>query len=403
MTSYIRQLTLEGFYNSSQQIPFILDCQITTGIDQRVSSCVFTIPYILSGLTYDTVVTIVMGAGSNNTQRFVGIVRDFNYQLQPRRIKVQCYGFLKRAIEYENTEDPTAIGGLIPLDLTTSGTTYTQYIPNGYTDTAPNIIGATLTKCNVPFNQVNIGGTSIQYGLVEDAFVWANGTNSENFDLREAGEQGLSYIERFDEVDGDVNGRFRTFEDQVSDMTGGTVRKQMTFPLSGQPDIPAFTETVDILDGNLQRSISATRNYFVVTGYDYGAGVGPEYFILPTANTFQLAGTKHTAHLSSPMIENSVGQDLVNDNSPLHGPVAGPPGQTCETVANAMSAELNREIVQGWIETFREDTVGPLYRILVSGNGGLPDRLGTGQLLYVVGNQCSIDTNGFRQRFTLLG
>lgn len=388
MTVYLRQIQHYGVFGGNQ-IPNIMAVRTRLGVDSRVSSCEFDIPFLPGGLTYDSVVVINQGVvNSNVIQRFIGIVRDFRYKLSPRNITVVCYGYLKRAMEYENWEDPTVIGGLIPMDLTTSGN-IVNTTPQGYTDTASNIISAVLDKCNVPHNAANIDSSDIQFGLFEEEFVWKNGTNSENFDLREAGESGLSYIERYDEVDGDGSGRYRTYEDPVHDNGGGTFRKQIQFPVPSGADLQ-LTETVDILDGELTRSISDTRNYFVVTGRDSGGGVGPEFFVLQAANSFQPGNTKHTYHLNSSMIERSLDADPGT-------------GQSCETLASAVAAEFNREIVTGWVETFRDDPIGPLTIVLVSGNGGQADRLGTGQNLYVMGLEIVTDSTGFTQRLQCLG
>lgn len=384
MPSQVRKIVLQATFNGGNAIPWVLEATSNLGIDARVSSCTFVIPYLPVGLTYDSVVQVVMGCG-NQVVRFTGIVRDFIYTLSPRSIQVQCFGYLRRATEFENTEDPTVIGGRIPSDLTSGGTIITTN-PQGYVDTADNIIGAVLALANVPYNPGNIDSSSIQYGLFEDAFVWKNGTNSQNFDLREAGESALSYIERYDEIDGDSDGRYRTYE--TSD--GITFRKKMQVPPTGSPDIPPFVETVDLLSGQITRSISPTRNYFVVTGYDTGSGAGPEFFVLQSANSFQFGNTKHTAHLSSEMIERS----LISDPGT---------GQSCEALCNALKSELNREIVTGTIETWRDDTINPLIKVQVQGNGGQADRLGTGQLLLVTGVTTSVNSDGFTQRLTLLG
>src|SRR6516162_8395171 len=130
MTSYLRKVMIQIIYGGSNSVVGPLECHVSLGIDQRISSCTFTTMYLPSGLTYDTVVEVTMGVlGGNAVPRFKGIVRDITYKLKPRSVTILCYGFLKRALEYENIEDPTAIGGRIPMDITSGGITYTQFTP----------------------------------------------------------------------------------------------------------------------------------------------------------------------------------------------------------------------------------------------------------------------------------
>ena len=377
MTVTLRRISLIGTYGNGNNISNILEAEATLGVDQRYSTATFTTAVPVSGLDYNNVVRLTMGVLRGNVvARFEGLLKHRTFSYKPRGIKYTCYGYLSIAAQYENTDDPTAIGGLIPMDLIGS--------PTG---TASQIISAALGVGGVPHNSGNIDSSGIQYGNYEDAFIWTNGENSQNFDLREAGESLLSYIERYDEIDTDGVRRFRTIETLPD--SGGVIRAAMTIPPSGSSDLN-FTETVDILDGSFDRSIEDTRNYFVVTGYDVGAGAGPEAYALgPLNNSFQHPPNKYTVHLNNPMIERAT------DNQ--QGP-----GQSCQTVANALSAEFNREITKGWIETFRDDPVGPLQVHLISGNGGIVDRLGIGQLGIVQRVTCSVTSRGFRQRFDYL-
>lgn len=359
----------------------ILSARASFGFDKRVSEASIVTPTKL-GVTYDDVVTLTMGVvGSNVITRFVGLVRDFRYSPNPRGVETVCRGRLTRAVEYENWEDPQLYGGLFIYDLL--GT---------QTGTAPAIVQAVLTRANVPYTAANIHGSSTVYGDIDDAFIWHNG-NSDNplIDLQEAGETALGYIERYDAIDADFTpatgsgGRYRTFE-----TLGGTVYRYL---VGGRPRVAqdfTFTETVDILDGNFERSISDTRNYFVVTGYDPGDGTGPESFALQESNTFQPSSSKHTYRFSSPMIERSTEAQPGT-------------GMSCERLANVLGLEFNREIVSGWIETHRDDDLGIAQTHLVQAPGGLPGRLGVAEKLWVQTLDISVDDSGFTQRVSYLG
>jgi hypothetical protein len=300
-------------------------------------------------------------------------------------------GFLTRAIEYElgeETVDPTlqGIGGLILQDPALLGT------PTG---TASQIVQAVLTKANVPFSAANIGSTATVYGGGVDAlaFLWhSGGLPIISMPLaQEQGESALSYIERYDLIDayyvsGSNGGRYRTYE-----TLAGDVRRD---PIGGRPTgTPAYTLTgeIDILDGHFERSIQNTRNYFVVKGHDAGKGNGPYFFALAQSNPFQPPGTKHTMAFFSEMIEKDADADPGT-------------GMSCEMVANALAVEYNREIVTGWLETFRDDSFGPGQIHLVQGApGGLVGQLGVAEPLWCQSLEISIDNRGFTQRLTYIG
>lgn len=367
--------------SSSGSFTNILTARASFGFDKRVSEASIVTP-TKPAATYDDAVTLTMGVvGSNVSVRFIGFVRDFRYSPSPRGVETVCRGLLTRAAEYENWEDPQLFGGLMIQDLL--GT------PTG---TAPEIVKVVLNKAGVSFTDANIQGSSTVYGDMDEVFIWHNG-NSDNplIDLQEAGETALSYIERYDTVDADFSavtgsgGRYRTFE-----TLGGEVYR---FLVGGRPRATeefTFTETVDILDGNFERSISDTRNYFVVTGYDPGDNTGPESFALQESNAFQPDTSKHTYRFSSPMIERSTEAQPGS-------------GMSCERLANVLALEFNRESVSGWISTHRDDDIGIAQTHLVQAPGGLPGRLGVAEKLWVQSLDITVDEQGFTQRISYLG
>lgn len=366
---------------SSGTFANVLSARASFGFDRRVSEATIITP-VKPACTYDDIVTLNMGVvGSNVIPRFVGLVRDFRYSHAPRGVETICRGLLTRAAEYENFEDPFYFGGLTVQDLV--GT------PTG---TAAAIVRAVLTKANVPYTAANIYGSSVAYGDFDDAFIWRNG-NSDNpvIDLQEAGETALGYIERYDAIDADFSavtgsgGRYRTFE-----TLGGTLYRYLVGGRPRDTEEFTFTETVDILDGQFERSISDTRNNFVVTGYDRGDNTGPESFALQEGNTFQPSTSKHTYRFSSPMIERSLEADPGT-------------GMSCERLANVLALEFNREIVSGWISTHRDDELGIAQTHLVQAPGGLPGRLGVAEKLWVQSLDITVDDQGFTQRISYLG
>jgi len=206
------------------------------------------------------------------------------------------------------------------------------------------------------------------------------------------GETAMSYIERYDAIDCQVTGgRYRTFE-----TLGGQVFRLLVGgrPRTGAPDF-TLTEGMDILGGNFQRSITNTRNYFVVKGQDRGVA-GPMNFGLQESNAYQPATIKRTYAQSSDMIER---QD--NTTGTVY---QAPTGVSCETIANALAIEYNREFVTGWVETYRDDAFGLSQTHLVQGAvGGIVGSLGLAENVWVQSLEISVDDRGFSQRITYLG
>src|SRR5215471_17593343 len=87
----------------SGAISNILSAQVSYGFDQRTGQCRL-VTALKPNCSYDDQLTVTMGAGSNNVVRFVGLVRDFQYQNNPTSVTTIASGYLIRAIEYENHE-----------------------------------------------------------------------------------------------------------------------------------------------------------------------------------------------------------------------------------------------------------------------------------------------------------
>lgn len=382
-SAIVRALTLQASVGSTP-ITNLLSARVSFGFDVRTSQATF-VTATKPSCTYDDVVTITLGAGTNDLARFVGLVRDFQYSQTPPGVTTVCKGWLTRADEYENTEDPQLVAGLTISDLVGTDTA-----------TSTDIVKAVLDRSGTPYDASNIDGTSTIYGDAFDPFIWRNGASDNPLiDLISGGETAIAYIERYDAIDAvfdsgaGTGGRYSTFE-TLPDVLSNTVFRTL---IGGRPwatEDFTFTEGVDILNGQFERSISQTRNYFSVTGYDYGDGTGPVSFSLQDSNDFQPVTTKHTQRSSSPMIER--GEDAEPGT-----------GMSCETVANALSLEYNREIVKGWIDTYRDDALGIGQVHMVRTVSGLPGWLGVGEKLWVQSLDITIDDQGFTQRVAYIG
>jgi hypothetical protein len=368
----------------------VISARISYDFNGRTAECRLVTPIKPSG-TYDNAVSVAISAsGSSPVTRFTGLVRDYQYSNTPPQVTTIARGNLTRAVEYENGEVTVKspwdhVAGLLIPDLV--GT---------LTATAAAIVEAALTKAGVSYTSTNIHGSTVDYGggISPLPFLWRYGGPGVN-DMpiaEQAGETAMAYIERYDNIDAEITGdnsggRYRTFE-QVG---GAVFRLRVGGRPQGTPD-HTLTGGVDILAGEFQRSISQTRNYFVVMGQDRGQGFANLNFALASSNPFQPSGTKHTYSLSSDMIE----RDLDSDSAHT--------GMSCETVANALELEYNREIVTGWLETWRDDLFGLAQTHLVQGAaGGLVGDLGVAENLWVQSVDITVDERGFTQRMSYLG
>jgi hypothetical protein len=394
----VRQVTVSASTPSAAWTD-ILSARVSYGFDARTGECQIVTPTRPVGSDYDQDITVVMGAGTNNVTRFVGLIRDFQYSANPASVTTVAHGYLIRAIEYENGEetnyDPwTGSGGLLIPDLV--GTLSAK---------AEDIVKAVLDKANVPYNAANINGSAEVYGggVTPMPFLWRSGGAGINSvpQYQDQGETAMSYIERYDAIDAELDdsnpnagGRFRTFET----LGGDVYRIRVGGRPQDTPDVPPLTEGVDILSGQFTRSISQTRNYFVVKGIDRGSNLGPYQFAIQSSNPFQPSTSKHTYQFSSDMLEKDT-HDAVDG---ITG--ASLSGMSCEVLAGALELEYNREIVSGSLETFRDDIFGIAQTHLVQGGpGGTIGDLGLAENVWVQSLEISVDDRGFTQRLSYLG
>jgi hypothetical protein len=151
-----------------------------------------------------------------------------------------------------------------------------------------------------------------------------------------------------------------------------------------------YTEGENISAASSSRSILDLFNYVSVSGADFGDGLGPVQFVLPGSNDFQSVDEPHIYSFSSALIERETIAEAGD-------------GMSCEEVALALSADVNREVVRiSGLETPLDDAVGPGATLLVQGPGGSPDRLGMGELMWLQ-NITITPFPAYKQTYTCLG
>jgi hypothetical protein len=346
----------------------ITSISVTNGLDQRVAECRVAMPVKPgSGGHLDSLVITAGASGGTSRTIFDGFSVQGEYQLWPRQFVLIGRGQLYKALTYVNFEGATqdgGPGGLLLDDLT------------GGPATDQDIVQAVLDKAGVSYSSGNIGGTGTLLGTqADEAFMWR------------IGQSALDYIDSIDKISAvaDPGAFYRTYE-----TVGGVIHRSL---VGGRPRSTAnatYTEGENISAGSSTRSVLDLYNYVAVSGYDYGDGSGPVQFVLPGSNDFQDSSHPHTYSFASQMIE----RETIAESGD---------GMSCEEVATALSADVNREAVriQG-LETPLDDAVGPGATLLVQGPGGAAVRLGVGEKLWLQ----SITITPFpayKQSYTCLG
>lgn len=333
---------------------------------------------------YNQTLNLIMGAGTNNILRFVGLFRGYSYALWPKALGMIFQGRLVRAAEYQNHDNSTMtvsgqilrVDGLLLNDLLGS--------PTG-TDQA--IVQAALTRANVSFTSGLIAGTGRTFGSRAPymTFLWRAGTGTNPLiPMAAAGQSALSFIHDWDKVSAVYTnatspvGFYRTYE------TVNGIRRAL---IGGRPRNSVnytFSEGIDINERAQSTRDYPLANAAFVTGFDPGLGIGPvrNYtfdsgsggntgtFLGQSSNPFQPSSQPVTVDFNSPYIEWGAESE-------------GGIGMSAERVGNALLADLNRETVTIRFRTPRDVQVLPGYTILVQGPGGAPDRLGIGENLWV--------------------
>lgn len=352
-------------------------------------------------IVYDDNVIVTMGAGTNNVVRFNGLFRRFDYTLYPRMVGLVCFGHLVRAQQYENSEQGSVPGGLDIVDLLGAST-----------GTDEDIVQAALAKVpNLSFSGGNIGGTGVVWGgagqrIEGSAFMWRAGIllTTQGFSGGK-GETALEYIQRWDAVSAVFTnstspaGFYRLYE-----QIGGTIRRAL---LGSRPRGTAdftFTEGVDVEQGNSSREYPLANRVYVQGATDPVSNAPLNNLLSSTiqsSNDFMPSTEQHTYTFSSPMLERDLDANPISLNDGSAGPSTG---MSCETVANALMLETNRETVRCTFTTFLDYLIGPGNTVLVQAAGGIPDRFGIGENLWVMHVDNSVGTDGhYSQSLQCLG
>jgi hypothetical protein len=355
------------------QVQNVFGGRVSLGFDQAVSEATVECGQDPGG-SYNDLVEVSMGAGTNNALRFRGLLKEKQSNLYPRTVTLVARGVLSRAEEYVLAYDPAdpvqsaaaaralqnaGISGLLVQELVGS---------SGQTD--GNVVYQALAR--VPELDVDPGnlddtGTVVGQSEAFNNWAWKFGTSA------------LAYVQEVDKV-----ARMRTFES-----IGGTIYRRR---ITGWPAPAAeytFTEAVDIFSGRGARTIIGLKNSVYVTGADLGRGDGPVFAFIVGGNAFQAEPVWE--YFSSPLIERGTNAD------PL------PTGFSCQDVATDLYAEVNRETVRLTLTTPRDDVIGPGQTHMVRTVDGAPDRLLIAEPLWVQRVDIEVNGGAFSQTMTYIG
>lgn len=354
----------------------VLSAHVSLGFDLAVAEATVILAAEPSTSSYNDTVTIAMGAGSNNVNRFTGLLKQYDRGLYPRMVTLTCRGPLSRAAEYKPFGQPDAqayqIAGVAGLTLTE--------LMGSTTATDQNVVFAALQRAGVTdgdgsdVNQGLIGGTGTDLGsLPPDATIWGVDTTA------------LDFIHNIDSA----SLGYRVFES-----IGGTIyRAQIRgWPGNNVQDF-AFTESHDIFSGRSTRTILELKNCARVDGYNYGVGAGIITFILPGSNGIQGSSADNPQEVR--FSTNLAGRINAADTGP---------GFSCEDIATYLLDEWNRELVRLTLTTPRDDVIGPGQTHLITTDSNLPDRLGIAEKAWVQRVDIEVNEAGeFSQTIQYIG
>lgn len=313
-------------------------------------------------------------------RRFTGLVRDYDRDIEGVTT-IYANSPETRLAEYQNSDDPGFWGGLTVADLTGSSTATGSQLINA-------VLG--IVGVSVGGGSINDNGVIFNSFGIEDPFIWAAGTDPNGLgDMQRPGETALDYINKICRVMGVSSGGFYRF----FSTTGGDLYAFLIGGMpKGSPDF-TFTEGVDFLSGKATRRYPAA-NAVLVTGYNFGDGGpdgagSPEYFRLVNSNPFMSGATPFTYTFNSPLIERS------NDSDPGGG-------MSCETVANAIMPDVNRQTVYLPGRLFTNALLGPGQTIQVQG-GPLGNMGVIGENLWLQDLTVRFDGEGISQDVILIG
>jgi len=427
--------------------------RITHSLADAVSRAQIVVPYPYG--RYDSPVVIRAGAlpGNGLALRFKGRRRKTNMDLFPRACTIECVGELSKVAEYINWEDgikpspderqpidelapsgfkygPVGVGGLRIQDLVPNST-HPLKAAN-----LSDIAVAVFEKAGLAYKPENIRCSGRKYGGGLDRgyrFIWRAGTtglgpNAQNQQdvwnsYRRAGESGLSYIQKFCQIDaqyvvGDQTtaltrqatqkiGFFRIFEvpngDVMIQRVGGPPDGYIDLDINGRMLIfteggsieipfPAASGTPNILTANFNKDFPIA-NRSLVTGYDL-VGFQMHNEAAVDIPTLMPISTYHydPSPPSSDWIDwSTAGPEPGGGYESQPGPPEARYGMDCQTVAQARLTEVARETITGNLTTASDAVLAPGQVHLIQGPAGYLDRLWLNDPLWCQGNDFELE------------
>lgn len=381
----LRQIFLEVRINGTL-VDDILWGRVRISFAEPVASAQFMTPVNkVSPEAYNQAVDIAMGTspGSSAYVRFRGYLRNRSADLFPAAITHNCVGRLQKAAEYFNGENTPGMGGMPIPQLFERGISAPNNMPPWHVSdwfaTGGAVVDRVLQVCGVPHDSGRIGDSGIQYGFPPAEFIWSAGTPTTGSPLglhfpdplaaQSAGESGLAYIQRYDQIDAQWNGDNQGGFYRTSEGLGGDVFRVL---IGGRPggSMYTFTEDVNVLDGRIERQYP-TGNRMIVTGHDWGGRTGPMRYSANRNNPFMGQGEPHYAPNppSSSMIIWATRGMSEEANVALLG------GQNCEVVAQAALLEANKLTPTGQLTTPDDHPIQQGNTVRLQGPGGGSGRL----------------------------
>jgi hypothetical protein len=297
-------------------------------------------------------VTIAMGAGTNNTLRFVnGTILEGDWLNSGPSFELVCRGPLYAAQKFRNNRP--------------KGRTLTDLTGGPATDEA--IARAVLDIAGVSYSSGNIGGTGIVRGAsAPDGYTWRQG------------ESALEYLTRLSKA----SIGYKLVE-SVGGVPGQNVFRTQVL---GTPDSSDFTltEGTDLFEGaHVQKETFDTYSAWEVTGFDYGDGLHAVYNRSPDP----IPDGVSPYAFSSEMIERGPDSDSRS-------------GISAETVLNYLRSESSGAITKiSGIVTPRDDLIGPGQVCFLNA----PDTLGVSGNFWVLSVVVEVDDQWFTQTLELVG
>lgn len=232
-------------------LPNVLSAQGEAGFQLRVSQGRVVLATLPTWIDYWSPIQIDLGTAAGTVAtRFAGYVVDFNYELFPRAVTLECRGSLYKAQLVPPQLDAAAPDDAAFPGIALAGLTDDQQVRSVLDGSG---MGGDYTPGDIGGMAYLLGtATSLDAKGAQSVFVWKRQ------------QPGLDYIQALDEA----SYGFRTFQD-----LDGRVRRQR---VEGRPSLNAaaltFGEGTDLYRASATHSTSAAANRAVVLGFDNGTG-----------------------------------------------------------------------------------------------------------------------------------